>query len=316
MTFTDRRRHANHSATLSHSLVKDFTSYEKINYILSLTLSLSFILRKPPPAIIFIINNNMVSNNNKCCLINVDLQKDFITGSLAVKDGEAVIPIINRLTRHGPFNLVVYSLDYHPINHISFIDNIHLYARSRRQVRKHQQHHYKTELVTEIPPYGTIHQQLWPRHCVQGTDGARLWPSLYIKPTAIFVHKGTESAIETYSVFGNAKMNYTTGLDELLQTAGVTDVYFTGLAEDVCVGESALDAIQLGYNVTVIQDATCGVKHTDCDGMRQRIEQHGGHYETSYSVLNRLLQQSPISSSTTSFTATTTTSHSAETQSE
>ena len=101
-------------------------------------------------------------------------------------------------------------------------------------------------------------------------------------------------------------MNYATGLDELLQKANVTDVYFTGIAEDVYLGQSALDALHLGYNVNVIHDATCGIELTDCSGMRERIEQLGVLYETSYSVLKRLLQlpHPPPPSPATTFTPT------------
>ena len=71
---------------------------------------------------------------SKRCLINIDLQKDFISGSLALKnapaghDAEDVIPLINKLSLNSFFDVVVYSLDYHPPNHISFVDNVSLYT--------------------------------------------------------------------------------------------------------------------------------------------------------------------------------------------
>ena len=229
------------------------------------------------------------------CLINVDIQNDFITGALALKDapagqdGAEVVPIVNQLIRVGSFDLVVYSLDFHPSDHISFVDNAHRYVSHTDQLNN-----ARSELMVDIPPYGVIHQRLWPRHCVQGTSGSCLSSDLYIKPTAVFVHKGGETLIESYSVFGNDKMNYDTGLNKLLQSTGITDIYFAGLAEDVCVGYSVLDALRLGYTVTVIEDATRGVNTADCSAIRQRILQRGGNYESSDSVLSRLQHVSRV----------------------
>ena len=214
----------------------------------------------------------------KRALINVDLQQDFITGSLALKhapaghDAEDIIPCINHLSQHGPFDVVIYSLDYHPFDHISFIENASAYLNSRRRFKMGD------VISVETSAYGTIHQQLWPRHCVQETEGAQLWPQLYRKPTAVYVYKGTKSLIESYSVFGNPSMNYDTGLHALLRTMGVTHLYLTGVAEDICVAYSALDALSLGYQVTVIQDATRGVSHAECLRMRELIRLRGGHY--------------------------------------
>ena len=220
----------------------------------------------------------------KRALINVDLQQDFITGSLALKhapaghDAEEIIPCINHLTQHGPFDVVIYSLDYHPNDHISFLENASTYTYSRRR--------FKMGDIISVPTtaYGIVQQQLWPRHCVQETEGAQLWPLLYRKPTAVYVHKGTKSLVESYSVFGNPSMNYDTGLHDLLSSMGVTHLYFTGVAEDICVAYSALDALNLGYQVTIIQDATRGVNHDACLRMRELIHLRGGHHCLSSDV--------------------------------
>ena len=173
--------------------------------------------------------------STKHCLINVDLQYDFIAGSLALKhapaghDAEEIIPTVNRLIQCGRFDLVVYSLDFHPSDHISFVDNAAMYTGENRVFSMGDTISVKTK------SHAIVRQQLWPRHCVQGTEGARLWPSLHLTSPAVFVHKGTESVIESYSVFGNRLMDYSTGLDGLLQSLGITHVYLTGVAEDICV---------------------------------------------------------------------------------
>ena len=221
----------------------------------------------------------------KRCLVVVDMQVDFITGSLALKrapagqDPETLVPLINTLIQHDMFDVVVYSLDYHPPNHISFVENAAIYVPERHHVEAGE------EIIAKTIAYGMVQQQVWPRHCVQDTEGVRLWPTLYRRPTALYVHKGTEPLIESYAVFGNPRFNYDTGLHSLLQTCGVTHLYFVGVAEDVCVGHSALSALTLGYDVSVIQDAVCGVNRQDCDAMKASIVRRGGHYVCVNDVL-------------------------------
>ena len=104
----------------------------------------------------------------------------------------------------------------------------------------------------------------------------------------MFVQKGTESEVEAYSAFGNASMQYDTRLHKLLQTAGVTDLYVTGLAEDICVAHSALDALNLNYRVTVVQDAVRGVDEERCRSMKDLIKRRGGRYMSSDAVAREL----------------------------
>ena len=133
-------------------------------------------------------------------------------------------------------------------------------------------------MVSWTSKHGYIRQQLWPKHCVWHTEGARLWSTLQPPLSAIYVYKGTEAVIESYSVFGNHTRDYDTGLHTLLQGFDVGHVFFTGIAEDICVGHSALDALRLGYKTTVIEDATMGVCDENCMSMKQTILQHGGDY--------------------------------------
>ena len=221
---------------------------------------------------------------SKRCLINVDLQHDFITGSLALKnapaghDAEALIPCINILSQCADFDLVVYSLDYHPPNHISFVDNYSLYTSIPEPLRV-------GDHMLAWTADGYVRQQLWPKHCVWHTEGARLWPTLFRPLSALYVYKGTVPDIESYSVFGNHGRDYDTGIHRLLQSFGITHIYLTGIAEDICVGHSALDALCFGYNVTVIQDATRGVDKERCKAMKHVIRLQGGHYRLSEDVM-------------------------------
>ena len=221
----------------------------------------------------------------KRCLINVGLQNDFITGSLALKyapaghDAQVLIPIINTLAQRNDFDLVVYSLDWHAPDHISFVDNQSLYTSQPKRL------HVGDHMLVWNSTIGYVRQQLWPRHCVQHSKGARLWPKLNRRLSALYVYKGTVRDIESYSVFGNHERDYDTGLHRLLQTFGVGYVYFTGIAEDMCVGHSALDALRLGYNVTVIEDATRGMNEENCASMKHVILEHDGQYRRSHDVI-------------------------------
>ena len=134
-------------------------------------------------------------------------------------------------------------------------------------------------------PDGLVKQILWPKHCVWHTEGVQLWPTLHRPLTAVYTYKGTEPTIECYSVFGNPDRDYCTGLHDLLQGFGVDSLYFAGVAEDVCVGQSALAALALGYQVTVIEDATCGVSVEDTASMKEAILKAGGEYLHSDMIL-------------------------------
>lgn len=173
-------------------------------------------------------------------LILVDLQNDFLPGgALAVPDGDAVIPIVNRLQARFP--LVVATQDWHPANHGSFAAN-----------------HPGRAVFSQVDLNG-LPQTLWPMHCVQGTSGAELSSALdQARITKVFP-KGTDPGIDSYSGFFDNGHRRATGLGEFLKAQGVTDVYVCGLATDYCVKFTALDAVDLGFKTHLIEDASRGV---------------------------------------------------------
>jgi nicotinamidase-related amidase len=67
----------------------------------------------------------------RSALVIVDVQNDFIDGTLALskcaakQDGAEVVPVINNLLDSVPFDSVVYTLDWHPEDHCSFVENVH-----------------------------------------------------------------------------------------------------------------------------------------------------------------------------------------------
>jgi nicotinamidase/pyrazinamidase len=172
-------------------------------------------------------------------LILVDIQYDFCPGgSLAVPDGDAVVPVANRVQRR--FGLVVATQDWHPRGHGSFAST-------------HGKPVYEVIQIHGAP------QTLWPDHCVQGTHGAELVSALDRARIARIFQKGTDPEIDSYSGFLDADRRHSTGLADFLRERGVDEVYLAGLATDYCVKYTALDAAQLGFRAHVIEDGCRGV---------------------------------------------------------
>jgi len=176
----------------------------------------------------------------KRALILVDLQNDFVPGgALAVRDGDKVVPVANRI--QAAFELVVATQDWHPANHGSFA--------SQHPGRK----------PGDVIDLNGIQQVLWPDHCVQHSRGADFHPALDRTRIARVFQKGTDPRIDSYSAFFDNAHRRGTGLAEYFRSQGVTAVYIAGLATDYCVKFTALDALALGLQTFVIEDACRGV---------------------------------------------------------
>jgi nicotinamidase/pyrazinamidase len=170
----------------------------------------------------------------------VDVQNCFTPGgSLAVKEGDQIVPLINRIARQ--FKHVVITQDWHTADHISFAS----------------QHPGKKPFEAMKLAYGT--QVLWPDHCVQGTEGAALHKDLDIPHAELIIRKGYRREVDSYSAFLEADKKTQTGLGGYLKQRGLKRVYFAGLATDFCVGWSALDARKQGFEALVIEDACRGI---------------------------------------------------------
>lgn len=169
-------------------------------------------------------------------LIAIDIQNDFCPGgALAVAGGDDILPQVNALMAEFP--VVVLTQDWHPADHSSFAAN-HPGAAAFSLIQM---------------PYGP--QTLWPVHCVQGSQGAEFHPDLRMEPAQMVIRKGFHSEIDSYSGFFENDHKTPTGMDGYLRSRGVTAITLVGLATDFCVGYSALDAIRLGYDVTVLSRA-------------------------------------------------------------
>ena len=169
-------------------------------------------------------------------LLVVDVQNDFVRGgALAVPDGEAIVPLANRLI--GAFPQVAVTQDWHPRAHASFASS----------------HAGAQPFDTIAMPYGE--QTLWPDHCVQGTPGAALVADLAVDRAFLVLRKGIHAAVDSYSAFLEADRRTTTGLGAMFKARGVRRVFICGLATDFCVAFSAVDARAAGFEIFVIEDA-------------------------------------------------------------
>jgi nicotinamidase/pyrazinamidase len=172
-------------------------------------------------------------------LLIVDFQNDFTPGgALAVPEGDLIGAPIDELL--DSFDLVVATRDWHPPNHGSFVG-------------------------VEVDPdrwQGGDPPSIWPVHCVQGTEGAELHPSLDQARVDIVVDKGQDPLSQGYSGFQDTR------LADVLRERGVERLFVAGLATDYCVKNTVLDARELGFDVTVVEDAVRGVEVAPGDSAR------------------------------------------------
>lgn len=155
------------------------------------------------------------------------------------------------------WDAVAISVDAHPERHCSFHDcaadgdfvaQLH---PSQDPVAARQAGIFETIVLTAPDGVSAMRQTLWPRHCVADTWGSECHRDLITTKEDIFVRKGTDSGIDSYSaLYDNCKYKQTTMLSELRQR-GVTHVYLCGLATDVCVAFSALHCAEEGFVTTV-----------------------------------------------------------------
>lgn len=178
-------------------------------------------------------------NQAHTALLVVDIQNGFVDGNLAVSGSAKIIPVVNQLIKQ--FDNVILTQDYHPADHISFYQN----------------HAGKQPFDTIELDYGT--QVLWNRHCVQGTPDALFHSDLQASKAQLIIRKGYHRDIDSYSAFMEADRQTMTGLTGYLKERKIDTLYVVGIATDFCVAWTAIDAAKLGFDCTVITDATAPI---------------------------------------------------------
>jgi NAD+ synthase len=168
-----------------------------------------------------------VTDADRTALIVVDVQNDFCPGgALGVTGGDALAPVLAEAA--GRAGTVVATRDRHPADHVSFADR----------------------------------DGQWPAHCVDGTTGAELHPSVAGMRFDRIQDKGTDRDREAYSGFDG------TDLAAYLRGRGVERVLVGGIATDYCVRATALDAVRAGFETTVLVDAVAAVEVAPGDAAR------------------------------------------------
>ena len=172
-------------------------------------------------------------------LLIVDFQNDFTPGgALPVPEGDRIAAPLNRLL--DEFDLVVATRDWHPPDHGSF-------------------------LGVEVDPArwrGADPPSIWPPRCLQGTPGAELHPALERAKVDVVIDKGQDPNSQGYSGFQDTR------LADLLRERGIDRLFVGGLATDYCVKNTVLDALALGLDVVVLEDAVGGVEAQPGDSAR------------------------------------------------
>jgi len=177
-------------------------------------------------------------------LLIVDVQKDFCPGGvLAIEEGDRIIPNLNYwIEKAYRAGIPIYaSRDWHPVGHISFEEQ----------------------------------GGLWPAHCRQDSDGAKFHPGLRLPDNVVKITKGVRFDYDQKSVFDQ------TGLAERLKRDGVRRLYIGGLALEVCVLASVMDARKAGFEVQLIEDATVPVYEEEGRKALSKIKQSGAEILTT-----------------------------------
>ena len=200
---------------------------------------------------------------NMKALVLVDIQNDFLPGgSLAVPNGDDIIPVVNALQER--FDMVVATQDWHPPTHKSFASN------------------HPGKAVFDIIHLNGLPQVLWPDHCVQGTTGAEFSAAVDWKKTEAIFRKGTNPEIDSYSGFYDNGHLKATGLGAYLKGRGVTELFLAGLAADYCVYFTGKDALAEGFAVCLVEDATRAISLEGFEKAKSDLLQRGGQIVQSH----------------------------------
>lgn len=212
-----------------------------------------------------------VDARRRTALLLVDIQPDFLPGgALPVARGDEILDPVAALLQAPCFGLRVATQDWHPPGHVSFASRHGLAPFTSIDVHGHD-------------------QTLWPDHCVEDTPGAALHPALPWHRLDAVIRKGRDPEADSYSGFRN---NWNargerppTGLGGYLREHGVTEVAVCGLARDVCVMWTALDAGDAGFTTVVLWDLTRAVDPSADEAVARRLADAGVAVADSRSFL-------------------------------
>lgn len=209
-------------------------------------------------------------------LLLVDVQNGFMekdetiagTGELPVAGAKDIVPVCNDLIASGKYGHIAASLDWHPADHGSFAS-------------QHGAEPYSMGELSGQP------QVMWPDHCVQDTPGAEFHPELNTAAINYTVKKGMDKAVDSYSAFQDNHGFNDSGLAAHLKAQGITELDVCGLASDVCVAYSAIDAAKMlpGVKIRFIEDASRGVTPEGVEKAKEDMRAAGIEIVSSKDIL-------------------------------
>ncbi|CAD5227601.1 unnamed protein product [Bursaphelenchus xylophilus] len=201
-------------------------------------------------------------NNLRTAYMIVDLQNDFLheAGVMPVKecppkeDPLKLVPTINKISdRSADFDLTVFTIEWHPPNHISFVEHAHDSDRVLADPSKKVEFHSIVEFAS---PKVSI--PVLPKHCVQWSWGADIHASVKRPVGSVTVPKAYHVLVETHSGFGLEGFERT-DLEDVLRAKNIDAIFMCGIAGDMCVPDTAFDAVKLGFEVAILEDLLSNV---------------------------------------------------------
>ena len=199
-----------------------------------------------------------MTNNCKKALIVVDVQNDFINGSMVIPGALNLIPSINHVVKYwvemdiGP---IIFTIDWHPENHCSFIN---AQKNSNNSFLENSDHNKEEKLKYTARDSSS---KKWPIHCVQNTYGAMLSEELLVPANSFIIPKGTCTDVDSYSAFFDNSGSSSTQLMMLLSKLNIQHLFICGLVLDICVGYTCLDACLLGFQTSLIKYCTVSLSN-------------------------------------------------------
>lgn len=184
-----------------------------------------------------------MSNKYKALLISC-LQNDFLDwGSLGIEGSNGLVAFANQ--KMTEFETVIAVQDWHPATHQSFAAN------------------HPWRKPGQVITINGVAQKLWTMHCIQDTFGAELAVDLEDGNISAIIQKGVLSNIDCMSPFFDENRVKASNLDDILKEKRITELFLMGLMTELDIRQTALDALQLGYQVNVFSEGCCGFSNEE-----------------------------------------------------
>ncbi|KAI0843792.1 Isochorismatase hydrolase [Hypoxylon sp. FL0890] len=191
--------------------------------------------------------------HRKTALAIIDVQNDFITGSLANPRAPVILPKIYQLLDDHEWPFIVASQDWHPPGHVSFFSS-HPGKVAGDTVN---------DTFVDTPTKIEI-QTLYADHCIPETWGAEIERGIQTRLHSLegyrapvnYIKKAQDHRVDSYSAFADNQYHRFTTLHSELSLHGIETLVMTGLLTNACVRGTSIDGIKLGYEVILIEDAT------------------------------------------------------------